>query len=32
MEKISESVIKKDHSSKIKGEAIYVDDYDKSDI
>ena len=32
MEKISESVIKKDHSAKIKGEALYVGDYDNSDI
>ncbi|MFA9462703.1 MAG: xanthine dehydrogenase family protein molybdopterin-binding subunit [Velocimicrobium sp.] len=32
MEKISQSVVKKDHSSKISGEATYVGDYQDSDI
>ncbi len=32
MEKISQSVVKQDHSSKITGKAIYVGDYEDSDI
>lgn len=32
MEKISESVIKRDHHSKISGEAVYVGDYQDDDI
>ncbi|NFO34994.1 xanthine dehydrogenase family protein [Clostridium botulinum] len=32
MEKISKSVVKRDHSSKISGKAIYVGDYEEDDI